>query len=124
MIALSAGRSVAEVGREFFKYSPYISTVEMYGEYLKNSLPTSAILQRCCHSDIICVWLISLTSAINVDSLPSLKVLASCAASLASLPASSFPAIELCPGAQLISTALQAPCRVLIAFLVSLVMDL
>ena len=49
-----------------------------------------------------------------VDPLPSLKVLASCAASLASLFASSFPAMELFLGAQLISTVLPALCRILI----------
>ena len=70
------------------------------------------------------MWLANLTSVIDVDPLPSLKVLALCAASLASLSASSFPVIELCPGAQLISTVVPASCRVLIAFLMSLVMDL
>ena len=50
-----------------------------------------------------------------VELFPFWKLLASSAASLASLSASSFPAMEICTGAQLIYTVVPASCSMLMA---------
>ena len=67
------------------------------GWCLWNILPTSVVAHLRCHSVIVMVSLATLTSAMVVELLPSGNLLAFFAASFASLPASSFPAIELCP---------------------------
>ena len=77
----------------------------------------------CYYSVNVLVSLATLTYA-TFELFTSGKSLASFAASFASLPASSFSAEKLYPGTQLFSTRVQACCRMLMAVLMSLLMDL